>query len=424
MNPIIFHIDVNSAYLSWSALSLLEKGSAVDLRQIPSIIGGDMEKRHGVVLAKSIPAKKYGIVTGEPIVNAMRKCPSLTIEAPNHQLYHQKSAALMEFLYQLCPDIEQVSVDECYMDFTSIANRYPSAEAGAHSIKDLIREKFGFTVNIGISDKKLLAKMASDFRKPDMVHTLFSHEIRSKMWPLPVSSLFMCGKSSVQTLNNLEIKTIGDLARADKNILASHLKTHGITLWEYANGIDDSVVVSTPQEAKGIGNSTTLSHDVTDKEEACKTLLLLAESVGKRLRHAKVLAGMVSVEIKYNNFRSVSHQRTLFSPSDSTQILYETACALFDELWDFTPIRLLGIRTAKLCNTSEPSQISLFDYAPIEPVSAGKDAAAPARASASRQKLEALDKSLDHIRQKYGDNAIIRGSLLSEKKSSQTQKPV
>lgn len=414
MSRIIFHIDVNSAYLSWSALSLLEKGSTIDLREIPAIIGGDMEKRHGVVLAKSIPAKKYGIITGEPIVNAMRKCPSLTLESPDHSLYHKRSAELMDFLYQICPDIEQVSVDECYMDFTPIQSRYTSPEAAAHIIKNQIKEKFGFTVNIGISDKKLLAKMASDFRKPDMVHTLFASEIQTKMWPLPVSALFMCGKSSVQTLNKLEIKTIGDLAVADKEILSAHLKSHGIMLWEYANGIDDSSVTSTPQEAKGIGNSTTLSKDVTDRDEACKTLLVLAESVGKRLRQAGQLAGMVSVEIKYSSFRSVSHQKTLFSPSDSTQIIYDTACQLFDELWDFSPIRLLGIRTAKLCDISAPSQISLFDLtngqANFSAPSLSNDTT---RTVPSRQKLEALDKTLDQIRQKYGETAIIRGSLLS-----------
>lgn len=413
MNQIIFHIDVNSAFLSWSALSLLEQGSDIDLREIPAIIGGDMEKRHGVVLAKSIPAKKYGIVTGEPIVNAMRKCPNLRLESPNHRLYHEKSKALMAFLHNICPEIEQVSVDECYMDFTPIRHLYPSPEAAADTIKKQIRETFGFTVNVGISDKKLLAKMASDFQKPDKVHTLYTHEIQKKMWPLPVSSLYMCGKSSVQALSKLEIRTIGDLAKADKAILSAHLKSHGITLWEYANGIDDSTVISTPTEAKGIGNSTTLSKDVTKKEDAFKTLLVLAESVGKRLREASQLAGMVSVEIKYSSFRSVSHQTTLFSPSDSTQIIYETACHLFDELWDQSPIRLLGIRTSKLCDASAPSQMSLFDLAdltfPEQTVSQTQKAPAP-----SKQKLETLDKALDQIRHKYGENAIIRGSLLND----------
>ncbi len=413
MAQTIFHIDVNSAYLSWSALSLLAQGSKVDLREIPAIIGGDIEKRHGIVLAKSVPAKKYGITTGEPIVNAMRKCPNLTIEAPDHDLYHQRSHELMEYLSQVCPDIEQVSVDECYMDYSTISHRYPSPLEAAHFIKKQVKERFGFTVNIGISDRKALAKMASDFQKPDKVHTLFSYEIKEKLWPLPVSSLFMCGKSSVQTLNKLEIKTIGDLANADRNILAAHLKSHGVTLWEYANGIDISTVASVPAEVKGIGNSTTLSKDVSDRKEACKTLLWLAESVGKRLREAGQLAGMVSVEIKYSSFRGVSHQTTLEFPSDTTQFLYETACNLFDELWDGSPIRLLGLRTSKLCDSSQPSQMSLFDL-PVITTSADSSAASGSRAHAapSHQKLAALDKSLDSIRRKYGDNAVVRGSLL------------
>lgn len=405
MEHIIFHIDVNSAYLSWSALSLLEKGSKTDLRQIPAIIGGDMEKRHGVVLAKSIPAKKYGIVTGEPIVNAMRKCPFLRLEAPDHHLYAEKSRQLMQLLSDICPEIEQVSVDECYMDYTPISHLYPSPYEAAIMIKDKVRDTFGFTVNIGISDRKILAKMASDFRKPDLVHTLYSYEIKEKMWPLPVSSLFMCGKSSVEVLRKLEIETIGQLAGTDKKILEAHLKSHGTLLWEYANGIDDSPVVSTPPDSKGVGNSTTLSKDVTEREEACKTLLSLSESVAARLRKAGQLAGMISVEIKYSNFRSVSHQTMLYSPSDTSRIIYDTACRLFDELWDHSPIRLLGVRTSKLVSATEPIQLSLFDL----------NAVAGNEKEPAFEKLAALDKALDDIRNKFGNDAVVRGSLLSPK---------
>ena len=417
MEPIIFHIDVNSAYLSWSALSLLEKGENTDLRKIPAIIGGDMEKRHGVVLAKSIPAKKYGVTTGEPIVNALRKCPTLTIQPPDHHLYHARSEELMQLLRDVCPDIEQVSVDECFMDYTPIQNLYDSPVTAAHSIREQIWERFGYTVNIGVSDVKMLAKMASDFSKPDKVHTLFSWEIREKMWPLSVASLFMCGKSSVQTLNKLGIRTIGDLAQTDRQILSAHLKSHGVMLWEYANGIDPSKVVPVPEEAKGIGNSITLSKDVTERRQAVRTLLSLSESVGGRLRAAGQLAGMVSVEIKYSSFRSVSHQTSLFSHTDSTQLIYETSCRLFDELWDGSPIRLLGIRTSRLAGAGEPSQLSLFDLEirqPQKPPGCPESSGPGMSAPSSRQKLEALDKTLDQIRQKYGKDAVVRGSLLKE----------
>lgn len=436
METIIFHIDVNSAFLSWSAQKRLQNEDSIDLREIPSIVGGDQQQRHGVVLAKSVPAKKYGIVTGEPIVNALRKCPSLVIEPPDHALYHEKSRALMEFLSEICPEIEQLSVDECFMDFTPIQRRFSSPDAAADTIKNQIRDTFGFTVNIGISDKKILAKMASDFKKPDLVHTLYSWEIQEKMWPLPVSSLYMCGKSSAEALKKLEIQTIGELAKTDKAILVSHLKSHGLLLWEYANGIDDSPVISAPSEAKGIGNSTTLPKDVSDRKEAFHCLLSLSDSVAGRLRRAGQLAKMVSVEIKYSDFRTASHQMLLPVSTNTSQVIYDASCRLFDELWNGSPIRLLGVRSSKLSDTSEPVQLSLFDWqeerhslqsgclssAPetfssvsdnssrTQAIPAGTDKGS--HASPSREKLAALDKTLDSIRQKYGDSAVVRGSFL------------
>lgn len=392
---IIFHIDVNSAYLSWTALTRLKEGSDVDLRLIPSIIGGDMSKRHGIVLAKSIPAKAYGITTGEPVINAFRKCPHLVSVPPDHRLYDRMSAMLMEFLSDVCPDIEQVSIDECYMDYTPIAEKYTSPEAAATYIKDTVYQKFGFTVNVGVSDRKVLAKMASDFKKPNLVHTLYSREIKEKLWPLPVSRLFMCGRSSVETLKKLGILTIGELAQADPVILEAHLKSQGLTLWKYANGKDASEVFSEPVKLKGIGNSTTLKEDASTRDEALKAILWLSESVGSRLRASHQLAGLVCVELKYHTFRSVSHQMLLETPTASTDMIYRKARELFDDLWDGTPIRLLGVRTAKLAEESEPVQLSLFED--LTPVS---------------EKQQKLDAALDNIRKRFGKDAIKRGSLL------------
>ena len=394
-NQIIFHIDVNSAFLSWSALEQLEQGSEVDLRQIPSIVGGDMSRRHGVVLAKSIPAKAYGIITGEPVAHAFRKCPNLVTVKPNHSLYERRSREMINYLSGICPDLEQVSIDECYMNYTPISAKYPSPEIAATHIKDRIYAQFGFTVNVGISDKKVLAKMASDFKKPNLVHTLYSWEIEEKLWPLPVSSLFMCGHSSVDTLHKLGITTIGDLAKANPSVIESHLKSHGRTLYQYANGQDDSAVFSEPSKAKGIGNSTTLSTDATTSQEVYKILLGLAESVSGRLRAAHSQASLVCTEIKYNTFRSVSHQALLTTPTASTDVIYRQACELFDELWDGTPVRLLGIRTSKLVSDDEPVQMNLFDYA--APVS---------------EKQQKLDAAMDSIRKRFGNDAIKRGSLL------------
>ena len=397
MARIIFHIDVNSAFLSWTAVEQLKNGSKVDLREIPAIIGGDQSSRHGIVLAKSSLAKSYGIQTGEPVVNAFRKCPNLVTAPPNHKMYREKSRMLMGFLRTYTKKIEQVSVDECYMDFTPIAYRYPDPVTAAGQIKDSVRDTFGFTVNIGISDRKVLAKMASDFKKPDLVHTLFHTEIRQKMWPLPISSLFLCGRSSVEVLHNLGILTIGDLAQADESIIVSHLKSHGRILWEFANGIDASAVETTRMDAKGVGNSTTMTKDAVSLEEINTVLLSLSESVAVRLRRANVRASMVSVEIKYNTFQSVSHQTTLATPSDSSSQLYQTACRLAAEIWDGTPVRLLGIRTSKLVDASAPVQMSIFDLP-------------------QQKTSHDLEAALDSIRKKYGDDAVVRGSLLRKPK--------
>ena len=399
MSSVIFHIDVNSAYLSWTAAEKLKNGAAQDLREIPSIIGGDQKSRHGVVLAKSVPAKKYGIRTGEPVANAFRKCPNLVMEPPDHKMYRQKSAMLMEYLRSFTTKIEQVSVDECYMDFTEIASQYASPVSAAFQIKDSIREKFGFTVNIGISSNKLLAKMASDFEKPDKVHTLFPEEVLLKMWPLPIGELFMAGRSSVEALKKLEIDTIGELANADLGLIELHLKSHGKMLWEFANGIDHSEVQPEQSEAKGVGNSTTLSEDAATVEEAMKVFHKLAKSVGARLRKAGQRAGMVSMEIKYYDFRTASHQKQLLKPTNEDQVLYETACQLFKEIWSGEPVRLLGIRTAKLSAESEPEQMTLFDMELPQPPD---------------EKHQRLNAAMEAIRKRYGNDAVKKASLMKK----------
>ena len=401
MGQIIFHIDVNSAFLSWTAVEQLKNGAEQDIREIPAIIGGDRESRHGIVLAKSVPAKKYGIITGEPIVHALRKCPEVQIYPSNHKMYGEYSRQFMEFLKTYTPDIEQVSVDECYMNFTGIAYKYHSPIDAALEIKNAVYEKFGFTVNVGISVNRLLAKMASDFEKPNKVHTLFLEEIEEKMWPLPVSELYMAGRSSVEVLHKLEIRTIGELAKADPDLLELHLKSHGRTLWEFANGVDSSKVIRERVENKGIGNSTTLSKDVTTEERAREVLLWLSETVGGRLRKEKQKAGMVSVEIKYSTFQSVSHQKQLAKSTNTDQVIYESACELFRELWNGEPIRLLGIRTSKLVEDNAPEQMSIFDFQEEKMENNVKN-----------EKHQKLDKALDEIRKKFGNEVIKRGTFL------------
>lgn len=391
---MIFHVDVNSAFLSWEAVyRLTHLGGTLDLRTIPSAVGGDMAKRRGIILAKSLPAKKYGVRTGETILEAKRKCPELMIVPPHYALYNRASMALMEILKEYSPQVEQFSVDEAFLDMTGMEKLFGEPKEAAFQLKERIRNELGFTVNIGVSTNKLLAKMASDFEKPDKVHTLFPNEIPEKMWPMPVRELFFVGRSTEKKLGQLGIRTIGDLACTDVRILKSHLKKHGETIWEFANGRDVSVVEAEPAENKGYGNSTTIAFDVTDRDTARLVLLSLSETVTARLRRDGKKAELVSVSIKDNELHTVSHQKVLTAASDITYEIYSAACQLFDELWDGSPIRHLGVHTGKL-GDSGARQLNIFDNVDYE-------------------KLERLDAALDSIRSKHGQDSVMRASFLN-----------
>ena len=393
MDNVIFHVDVNSAFLSWEAChQLFDNPSAQDIRLVPSIIGGRRELRHGVVLAKSIPASVAGIKTGEPIVHALKKCPNLLIFPPNFDIYRTKSDALMELLRRYAPCVQQLSIDEAFCDMTGTTALYGDLITFAHQLKSEIHDTLGFTVNIGISSNKLLAKMASDFEKPDKVHTLFPNEISDKMWPLPVSDLLYAGRSSVQKLYNLGIFTIGDLAKTDINILQQHLKSHGKELYYYANGIDTSSVESQPEAPKGYSNSITLPFDCTDQIDAKGIMLSLCENIGARIRKDNAYISVVSVTLVDADFHKSSHQMSLANGTNITDVIYENACILFDRLWDQSPIRLIGVHTAKASDENY-TQYSLFD-------------------TEKNEKLEKLDMAIDSIRSKYGDNAVRRARLL------------
>ena len=390
---IIFHIDVNSAFLSWEAVERLKEGERIDLRTIPSAVGGDMATRHGVVVAKSIPAKKYNIVTGEPVINAMRKCPNLIVVSPRHDVYKRYSKAFMDILREYSDIVEQYSIDEAFVDMTGTRRLFGEALEAAQKISNQIKTELGFTVNIGISTNKLLAKMASDFKKPDRVHTLFPNEISTKMWPLKVGDLFFAGKSTVKILNSIGIRTIGELANTDKDLIVKRLKKHGDVLWRYANGLDDSPVEPVRADNKGYGNSITMSYDVTQSNQAKEVLLWLTEKVCQRLRSDGFKAESVTVFVKYSDFTKESHQCTLVSSTDITQEIYRYVCKLFDEMWDETPIRLLGVSAGKVSKEETGRQLELFD-------------------TTDYGKLEKLDKAMDDIRKKYGQNAIKRASLI------------
>lgn len=390
--PLFFHVDVNNAFLSWEAIyRQTVLGETNDIRYTDAIICGDISKRHGVVLAKSMSAKKYGVKTGEPVVDALKKCPGLKCYEPHMHYYHERSADLMEIFEKYAPVVEQCSVDEAFLDMTGTGKLYGEPVAFAYKLKDEIRDTLGFTVNIGISVNRLLAKMASDFQKPDRVHTLFPEEIKDKMWPLPVEELFFVGKSTAVKLHTLGLHTIGDIATCDLSILKSHFKSHGVVIYEFANGIDNTLGHRGEEEQKGYGNSTTIAYDVKLAEDAYGIIRKLCEKVCARLRADEVQALVLSVEIKDSNLVVRRHQRSLLSPTDVTSECYKTACELFDELWDGSPIRLLGV-TANKVTDSGMRQMNLFDME-------------------THDKMKNLDKALDLIRGKYGDGAITRGKL-------------
>ena len=388
-DSIIFHIDVNSAYLSWEAAYRLQHGEKVDLREIPSIVGGDESKRHGIVLAKSIPAKEYGIQTGESVYSARQKCPNLTVVPPNYERYMKASNSMINLLNEYSPCIQRYSIDEVFLDMSHIEDK--DFLNTAYEIKDRIKEELGFTVNIGISSNKLLAKMASDFKKPDRIHTLFPHEIQEKMWPLPVEKLFMVGSKTQKKLNGRGIFTIGQLAKLDREYIYSWLKKPGILIWEYANGIENSQVRNTSNSLKSIGNSTTTSYDVSDRREAHMFLLALSEMVAMRIRNIEQMGRIISISIKDENFFSCSHQRKLDAPTDSTKVIYETSKKLFDEIWDGKPIRRFSVSISELYS-NEFFQLSLLN--------------------SYNQKEENLEKAIDKIRYKYGYTSIIRSCFL------------
>lgn len=333
MERQILHIDVNNAFLSWSAVERLKNGETLDIRTIPAVIGGDETRRAGIVLAKSMLAKKCGVKTAETIYSAKKKCPNLKIyPACDYRIYKEYSKNLYKMLLEYTDKIERFSIDECFMDMTGYLLNSTLLEK-AYEISKRVKETFGFTVNIGVAHNKLLAKMASDFEKPDKVHTLFENEIEEKMWCLPVSELFMLGKKTVPKLADMKIYTIGDLAKENKEEIVKKFGKHGLMIWEYANGIDKSEVISVREKPKSIGNSVTLPYNIREKEKLEEIVLALTEQVTYRLRKEEMLANVVGVELRTKDFKDVSHQKKLYTAVSNTKEIYLEAHKLLNEMF-------------------------------------------------------------------------------------------
>ena len=396
MERIIMHIDVNNAFLSWSAVELLNQGCKYDIRDSYAVIGGDEDKRHGVVLAKSMACKKMGIVTGESLYSARKKCSVLKTYTPNYSLYQSMSSQMFELLSGYSPDIEISSIDECFLDYGKVKKLYGDQLAFALRIKEEIKTKLGFTVNIGIGNNKLCAKMASDFSKPNQVHTLYINEVKSKMWILPVGQLFGIGKKTSSKLQQLNINTIGELALFDPYKLNKYFKNQTGRMIELANGVDESLVITNTEAPKGISNSTTLAYDYTNKEEIYRVINAMAENVAITLRKQQKYANVIAIILKDKYFHSYSHQQKLKNATDITSEIAETARHLFGEAWDKEPIRLIGVRLDNLVSYTN-HQVSLFES--ID----------------SREKDTNLEKVVDNLKEKFGHKAIKKASSLDMK---------
>ena len=391
---IIFHIDVNSAFLSWTAAYRVRVlGEKFDLREVPSVVAGDRASRHSIILAKSGPARKYGVKTGEPLGKAKDKCPGLVVAEPDYTLYTTASRKLMALLRGVSPAVEQFSIDEAWVDMTGTRELYGPPVLAAERLKNRIRDELGFTVNVGISCNKLLAKMAGDFEKPDKVHTLFPWELERKLWPLPVGELFCVGRATEEKLARMGIGTIGQLAHADPAFLRRKLHKPGEMIWQFANGRDaDELQPETPAN-KGYGNSATTPCDVTRREFGYQVLLSLCETVGMRLRRDDCAGACMTVHLRSNQFEDWSRQQQLPAATNGTDELYRAACRIFDGMWDgVTPLRQLGVQVTKLSQGS-CRQCSFFDRTDYE-------------------RLGRLDSAVDAIRDKYGEDAILRATFL------------
>ena len=396
---VIFHVDANSAFLSWSAAYRVKVlGEDVDLRNIPSVVAGDKESRHSIILAKSIPAKKYGIQTGEPLFLALEKCPNLTVVQPDYPLYVEASRHFVEMLRQFSPQVQQYSIDEAWVDMTGTERIFGSPRLAAEKMRQRINDELGFTVNIGISSNKLLAKMAGDFEKPNKVHTLFPEEMEEKMWPLPVRDLFLVGPATEKKLKVYGIYTIGDLAKADLSVLKRRLGKHGETIWHFANGRNADAVTPEPQENKGYGNSVTTPKDVVTTEQAHQVLLSLCETVAARMRKDGKSGGCISIHIRTNDFSHASHQAVLLGATNITGEIFEAACRVFDELWDrATPLRQLGVQMTRL-STEPYQQYDLFSELTPE----------------RYERKIRLDETVDALRDKFGEEIIRRAKFAQD----------
>ena len=397
MERIILHSDCNSFYASVECLHHPE------IREKPVAVGGDIEQRHGIILAKNQLAKQFHVSTGEAIWQAKQKCPELIVLPPNFPLYLRFSRLARDIYLDYSNRVEPFGLDEAWLDITSSENQKDKGERTAHEIRKRIREELGITVSIGVSYNKIFAKLGSDYRKPDAVTMITKENYRQIAWPLPVSDLLYVGPATKRKLNGFGVHTIGELAQTPVEILRSKFGKIGDILWCFSNGLDSSPVADFQNQpvVKSIGNSTTAPRDLERDEDVKIILYVLADSVARRLREQGLKGRTIHFSVRDNSLFSFTRQKTLLSYTNLTGEIAREALSLFREHYRWKrPVRSIGISVSDLAADTIYSQTSLFCD------------------EVKREKVERLDKALDRLKARFGTFAVQPAVLLKDRKLS------
>lgn len=388
MDRIILHSDLNNFYAS------VECVKNPELKNSCLAVCGSGANRHGIVLAKNQNAKKYGVKTGDVIWQAKAKCPDLIIVEPDFPSYYRYSEIVRKIYYSFTDMIEPFGIDECWLDVTGSTSLFGSGEEIANKIREKVKNETGLTVSVGVSFNKIFAKLASDMKKPDAV-TVISKDDFKKIWSLPASDLLGVGKSTNNILKKHNINTIGDIARSDITCLRSWLGKNGEVLWQYANGLDLSPVVSVEnqEEVKSVGHGATTPHDLKCTEEVTRLINFLTEEISAKLKRRSLLACGVSVTIKDCLFSSREFRTTLDSPTQSSTLLARAAAHLFEARYKWeNDIRAVTVTAVNLIHSDTHIQTSLF------------------QSTEETEKLLKLENCIDDIKARYGNSIISKNN--------------
>lgn len=394
MERTILHVDMNSCYASIECLY------NPAIRDLPVAVGGDVEARHGIILAKNQHAKQFGVKTGEALWQAREKCPNLVIVQPHYDRYLRFSALAREIYGNYSDQIESFGLDECWVDVSGSTHLFGNGETIANEIRERVKSELGITVSVGVSFNKIFAKLGSDYKKPDAVTVFTRENYRERIWPLPVSDLLYVGRATTKKLFIRNVKTIGDLANTDPELLRSWFGKVGLILHCFANGMDTSPVMQCGDETiiKSIGNSTTAPRDLLDEQDAKIVYYMLAESVAERLRDHGFLAKTVQISIRDNELYWFQRQAQLKEPSCLSSEICDMAMKLLHENYRWQkPLRSIGVRACDLIPATAPRQLKLFED------------------EANRERQEKLERTIDDIRRRFGHYAICRAVVESNK---------